>query len=349
MNILPVDADDSLKRIYVNQDLMFAVTDRNVAFVVGKGTGVLKYFRYVDGGGQPIRPPVVLPNHIVFPGQQNLEVYKRLSGELEKSIPLTYTVSSNAVGTENELYFGIDEKGGELADVDVTQTYVPMRWSLLTMGEVRGSPAFYQGVIYLGSGDGGLRAVNPDRTAAWILPGDSYDTGAQILGDVFADDSGVYAASDSGRLLCIDRNSGSLKWQYLAPYPLKTGPIVTATSIYQLVPGVGLAAIDKSKLIVVDPAGQRKVEEVNRTPRWICPEAAQFISEDALFTYVRTDANELWALDRATGQVRYKGTGAHFAGFATNLTDSTIYVATSDGVVYALKPVLQPGSPGYLE
>jgi outer membrane protein assembly factor BamB len=349
MNILPVDDTDTISRLYVAQDLAFAITEKNVAFVLGKSTGVLKYFRYVNGAGRPIGRPVVLPDYVVFPGQSNLEVYKRLGGDLVKSIPLKYTISSNAVGNDDELYMGIDAKGGELADVDVTKVYVPMRWSLLTMGQVTGAPAYYQGVIYVGSGDGGVRAVNFDRTAAWTLDNDSYNTGAQILGDVVAEESGVYAASDSGRLVCIDVDTGLLKWQYFSPNPLTTGPVVTATSVYQLVPELGLAAIDKSKRMVVDPLGQRKVEEMNRTPRWVCAEAVQFVSEDALFTYVRTADNELLALDRQTGQVRYRGTGTHFAAFATNVTDSTIYAATGDGVVYALRPVLQPGSPGYLE
>jgi outer membrane protein assembly factor BamB len=349
MNILPVDKGDEITRMYVSQDLAFPITKNNVAYVVGKSQGVLKYFRYVNGGGRAIGRPVVLPEYITFTGQSNVEVYKRLGGDLVKSIPLKYTISSDAVGSGDDLFMGIDTNGGELADIVLSRDYVPVRWTLLSFGEVTGSPALYQGVIYMGSGDGGIRAVNTDRTAAWSLDHDSYDTGKQILGDVSADDSGVYAASDSGRLVCVDINSGLLKWQYLAPYPLKSGPVVTATSIYQMVPEVGLAAIDKSKLIVVDPTGRRKVEEMNRTPRWVCADAAQFVSEDAHFTYVRTTDDELWALDRETGQVRYKGTGAHFAAFATNVTDSTIYVATGDGVVYALKPVLQAGSPGYLE
>jgi hypothetical protein len=34
---------------------------------------------------------------------------------------------------------------------------------------------------------------------------------------------------------------------------------------------------------------------------------------------------------------------------ATNITDSNIYAATEDGVIFAFKPVLEPGTPGYLD
>jgi outer membrane protein assembly factor BamB len=75
----------------------------------------------------------------------------------------------------------------------------------------------------------------------------------------------------------------------------------------------------------------------------------QFVSEDGDLTYVSTGDGELWAVDSATGDVRYRGKGAKFSVICTNITDSTIYAATADGVVYAIKPALRPGSPGYVD
>jgi outer membrane protein assembly factor BamB len=349
MNILPLDKHDAVARIYVQDDLLLAVTGNNVVYVVNRSTGTLKYFRYIDGGGRAIGAPVVLDQAIVYPGQASLEVFNRASGDFMKSIPFGFTISSNAASNGTELYFGADVSGGELIDADIAPVYVPIRWRLLAFGEVRGAPAFYDGVVYFGSGDGGIRAVNSDRSPAWQLDSDSYATGGQIFGEVSADDSGVYAASDSGRLICLDRDSGRLKWQYLAPQALKTGPVVTGASVYQLVPMLGLAAFDKTQLMPVDPEGRRKIEVMNRTPRWIFPQAVHFAAEDRQFVYVRTDDGQLIALDRVTGQVRYNGVDAHFAATAVNTSDGTIYAATADGVIYSLKSVLQPGNPGYLD
>lgn len=348
MNILPVDNGDWINRIHVERNLVFVATPNNVFYVLDKPTGVLKYFRYVNGGGRQVGTPVVMTNYIVYPGQSNLEVYKP-NGEFVKSIPVGFTISSDAAARGDEVYFGADLAGGELADVDVSVDYRPVRWRLMTFGEIRGAPALYNDVIFVGSGDGGVRAVNPDRTASWALKGDVYNTDGHVFGDIVADESGVYAASNSGRLVCIDRNSGTLKWQYIAPAALVTGPVVTATSVYQYVPGIGLAALDKSDLIAVDPDGRRKMETQIRTPRWISSDAVQFVAEDALFTYIRTVTGELWALDHQTGQVRYRGNGVHFAALATNVNDNIIYAAMRDGVVYAIRPALQPGSPGYLQ
>lgn len=347
LDTVPLDKGDQVNRLYIKDDAVLAVTPGNVVYTVDKQTGVLKYFSYVDGGGRPIGAPIELPDYMVYPAQSTLEVYKRHDGDLYRSVPIKLTISSNGVGEGNDVYIGVDRGGGEIVDVDITEPYVPVRWSLLTFGEVRGSPAYYQSVIYIGSADGGVRAVNPDRTALWPLDHDAFFTGGQILGDIAADDAGVYAASLSGRLVCLDRNSGKLRWQYFAPVGLNTGPIVTHTTIYQLVPDTGLAAIDKSDLMAVDPEGRRKIEQLNRTPRWVCPEAAQFVAEDRLFTYVRSTTGQLLALDRDTGQIRYRSARA-FTAISTNTATATIYAATADGTIYAIKPALEPGNPGYL-
>jgi outer membrane protein assembly factor BamB len=344
---LPVDNDDAVGRVYVDHDLVLACTNRNVVYVVNKSTGVLQFFNYVHSG-TAIGRPVVLANELVYPALSSLEIYKRHGGEFEKSIPLDYSLSSDAIGVENDLYFGIDESSGEMVDYDASLDYHNMRWALMTFGLVQGAPAFYDGVIFVGSGDGTVRAVNTDRTGLWSLDNDAYQTDGAILGDIKADDSGVYAASMSGRLVCLDHINGKLKWQYIAPRGLQTGPIVTNDTIYQLVPDNGLAAIDKNKKIDLDAEGRHKIDEANRTPRWICPEAKQFLAQDDLFTYASSGNHALLILDKDTGRVRYRGL-SNLVAFSTNPDDNTIYAVSSDGFLYALKPILRQGSPGYLE
>jgi hypothetical protein len=73
------------------------------------------------------------------------------------------------------------------------------------------------------------------------------------------------------------------------------------------------------------------------------------VTEDRLFTFVRSGDGQLLALDRLTGAVHFNGGGVHFTAIATDLADDAIYGVNADGNLYALKPVLQPGSPGYLQ
>jgi outer membrane protein assembly factor BamB len=346
---LPLDKSDAVNKLWVQQDLVLACTPNNAVYAVNKTNGTVGSINYVNGGGREIRSPLVLPRHMVFVGQSNLEIYNRVGGAYQRSIRLPFTISSNAVGYQDDVFFGADVNGGELIDVTLTTTYVPVRWRLVMHGEVSGSPGLHSGTLYAGSTDGGVYAINLDRTPLWNLDHDRFDTGAEVVGDIRADDDGVYAASDGGRLVCLSRTTGVLKWQYLSPHRLPVGPDVTRTSVYQFIPGTGLAAISKDDPMAVDDAGRRKVQAVNRVPRWISTDAAQFVAEDRLLTYVLTTDHQLWALDRLTGEVRYRGNGAHFAAAAVNTADDTIYAVTPDGELYALKSNLHPGSAGYLE
>ncbi|HUB26731.1 MAG TPA: PQQ-binding-like beta-propeller repeat protein [Tepidisphaeraceae bacterium] len=362
-NSLPLDKGDSISRVYVMQDLVLAVSENNVVYVINKSDGVVRFINYVDGGGRAIGKPLVLADRIIYPAQTTLQVYNRRTGDFIRSVDLGFTISSGIVSEDDQLYMGADLGGGELANVDLSRTYVPVRWKLLVFGEVSGAPALYDNIIYVGSGDGGVRAVTPDRTAMWPLEHDAFFTGGPIVGDIQVDDAGVYAASASGRLVCLDRNTGQIApsidprtdklntggWQYFAPNPLRTGPVVTPTMVYQQVPDVGMVAIDKVKLIPVDPDGRHRISEINRTPQWISPDAAQFVSENRRFTFVGSADQELLALDKGNGAIRYRSDGTHFAAMASNLTDSLIYASAADGTIVALRPVLQPGSPGYIQ
>lgn len=350
MEVLPVDKGDSVTRLCLSQqDVVQALTPKNVVYTVNKTTGVLNYYNYVNGNGRELFTPVVLPLHIVYMGQSNLEIYKRTTGVFEKSVPLPFAISSDAVGERTELYMGADRQGGELVNIDITRDYVPVVWSLLMEGEVRGAPALYHNAIYVASSNGGIYAVGLDRNALWDLNRDRFDTGGAIRGDVKVDDEGVYVASASGRLICLNSATGRMKWQYIAPHNLEVGPVVTRTSVYEIVPELGLVAISKSTTIAVDPAGKRLVQEMNRSPRWTCAQAVQFVAEDRSYVYVRTANNELWALDRVTGQVRFRGQGTHFSAIATNTIDNLIYAVTDEGVIYCVKPELGPGSPGFVQ
>jgi outer membrane protein assembly factor BamB len=347
-DILPLAAKNVVSRIYVDQDLVTALTPTNFVYAISKTDGVLKHFEEVESI-DPIGKPVILPGRMIYTTPTTLEIFNRADGKFIKSTKLDLAISSGAVGIGSDLFFGIDLDGGELTAIDLTSPYVPVLWRMIAHGEIRGTPALYQGTLYLGTSDGGVYAVNTDRTPLWGLDYDRYDTGGPVVGDVKADDEGVYASSVSGRLVCLDRNSGRLKWQYLAAEPLQTGPVVTRTGVYQLVPGLGLVALDKTHPIVVDTATRHKTEQTNREQRWNCPEAKQFICEDRLLVYVLVNDGSIWALDRLTGQVRGRSTGLKFAAIATNAADEMIYASTADGVVYALKPFLRPGAPGYLD
>ena len=218
--------------------------------------------------------------------------------------------------------------------VDVKRPYSPAQWELQTGGAVSCTPAFYGGVLYAGSDDGRVYAMTPDRVAAWGSNHGHFDTRGPIRGDITAEKSGVYVASADSKLYCLDPRDGKIRWQYYAQATLNASPNVTASSVYIHVNGRGLVALDKAE------------GKFNRDARWICPEATQFLAEDAGHCYARGRDNSILALDKKTGEIKFRSQRKDFVAFATNTVDGMIYGATETGQVVAVVAVLTHGEVG---
>src|SRR5207237_4824660 len=127
------------------------------------------------------------------------------------------------------------------------------------------------------------------------------------------------------------------KWVYFGGEPLNIAPVVTADSIYQAVPHVGVAAVDKS------------TGDYDRRPRWLVKGTSQFLSEDEQNVYLRSTENQIVAVDKKSGQEKFRSTRKDLRLFATNLKpDGMIYAAALNGDVYAIRPVLRAGTVGEL-
>ncbi len=247
-------------------------------------------------------------------------------------------------------YVGMDFKLGCLAQVDVTQDILPVQWTFLTFGTVDGPVAVSENVVYCASEDGSVRACQEDRTPFWpLLPDSTFSAGSKIVSGVAVDGRSCYFATTGGKLYCLDKNTGRLRWQYFAGVDLSYGPQVTDTAVYQFVPGSGLVAIDKTTKMTIDNQ-ESGVEEPFHNPRWTLPGAGRILAEDAQFVYVvlgrPREVRGLAAVDKVTGAVAF-ATHRRDLVFVTSDPKGTLfYGITRGGLVVAMKPVVNPGSYG---
>lgn len=325
---------NSLTRLYLSDTNLYAITSGFESYVLTRAGGSLQGIHVVDATGGVLREPVILQDKVVYPTGTTLEVYD-LQGQRLRSIGLQYPTRSRGLGSGNMVYIGIDyPQYGRLAAIDVTRDYGVTRWELQTRGAVSAKPAMFDNVLFIGSEDGRVYAVDVDRNPIWPLEGSVFVTGGRITADLKADDFGVYVASGDSKLYCIDRNTGRTKWQYFAGNALAVSPIVTADSVYQYVEGEGVVAIDKT-------AGK-----FNREVRWKVEDASQFLSADDKYVYLRKRGNRIIAVDKATGEEKFASEGRDFDLFVSNQKDNIIYAAKKSGLVVAIKPVLVPGTVG---
>ena len=82
-------------------------------------------------------------------------------------------------------------------------------WRVQTGGTVRSTPALANGVLYAGSGDGNLYALDARSGAIrW-----KYDAGARITSRVVASGANVYFQTHAGKVVAVNAADGTLHWQ----------------------------------------------------------------------------------------------------------------------------------------
>ena len=351
---LALKGDDQIDRVFAMGDLVIAYTKSQQAYVVNRGSGLIRFSaRITDSKVTPMKP-VLLKERIVFPTVSTLEIY-RLDGRHQLSYPTKHSLRTNAAAQPNgnRLFVGVDVPNiagtlgsGRVVCYEISSTVaagapqgVRQVWELMSDrgAAIDSAPAVVADVLYVGFTDGWVYPVNVEsRQSIWATSqGAQFRTFGSIQADVRADENGVYVASTDMKFYCLDRNNGNTKWDYHAGVALRQAPEVSATTVYLPVSGRGLLAFDKA-------TGPK-----NGQPRWTYGDGIKLLSEDEKFSYVLRKDNAIVALDKATGQVAFQNQRRDLVAFATNTKgDGLIYAGTRDGQLLAIAPVLKPGFMG---
>jgi outer membrane protein assembly factor BamB len=330
--------------IFLNDDKIFVYRADNYCVWVQRNSGVLTAITEIAKPRDRVFAPVTLPDRVVFPSNTQIEVYDR-KGKLMHKNPTRYATASGAAGDAKTLFIGEEHpRGGRLMAIDTEPMDVPRTpiWELQTHkgSAFAAAPVFFQGLVFAGSNDGGIYALRAEsRDGLWPGLDDGYfPTGGEILADLAADKDGVYAASVDGKLYCLNLNTGRINWVYHAGRALReeSDPVVTLNFVYIYVPTIGLVCIDK--------AGKQEV----RRAKWTIENAIQFLSSDEKNAYLRTNDNSIIAVEKSTGQVKFKSERKDFVAFAVNthVKDTSIYALAADGTLHCIRPVLKPGVIG---
>jgi outer membrane protein assembly factor BamB len=149
-----------------------------------------------------------------------------------------------------------------------------------------------------------------------------FDAPSAVIGPVVHDATSLYFACRDTCVYRIELSSGKLLWKYQTQGVLDTAPQLGSKLVYQCVPGMGLAAIDKQtgKLL------------------WQVKDGAGMLSESGDKTYVITKDGHLVAMDSAKAKQLYSVNIAMPIKYAANTADSKIYIADAEGRIACLEP-----------
>lgn len=334
--------NDSVTSLHVRDDGLYVYTDGGVVRVLGDQGRQLWGATIASGAGGQLLPPVLLKDRVAIPTRSTFELFDRYGTPL-KSLDARFFISTKAVGDGlNNIYVGGNFGGSSRAvavqiPADVSKFFYPTRWELLLpRGGIIAAPALMGDAVYVASGDGEVHAIaTRDREPLWAITENTFKTGGPVRGDLAVDATTLYVASGDSKLYALNRNTGRIQWQFFSGVALEEGPTLTKDMVFQFVPGAGIAAFSKTE------------GPFNRRPVWLLAGAKQFLSSDDSNVYVLTDDNYILAVDKASGEFKFKSRRNDFSVYAVNTRgDGTVYASTKRGRVVAVKPVLRPGGTG---
>jgi len=354
---------DTVTSLHVREGAIFAYTRTGRVAALGRDTGSIQYWVTVKSGGNKLHPPIVMDQRltfkrsisnpkykeadrweaieavpVVFPSVTTLEIYDRVKGTFVASVDLKSAIRSDAVGANGTVYLGgAYRTGARGAALDITQPYVAVKWEVMfPEGSISASPALRGDTVYFAGENGSVIAVTAaDRRPVWPLSGSAFQTGGAIVADLAVDDDTLYVSSTDTKLYALNNKNGKIRWQYHAGAALRTPPAVTSDTVYQFIPGIGLASLAKAQ------------GAFDRRPTWIAEDCTQFLAQDERNAYLRRRDGAVVARDKKTGQMKF-ASHRHNEVFATNTSkeDGVVYAATKAGRILAIKPVLKPGVVG---
>ncbi len=208
--------------------------------------------------------------------------------------------------------------GGNVNAVSISLTGA-VKTLLATGGPIESSPAVANGVIYVGSRDGNLYAIDATSGAKrW-----EFKTGSWIESSPAIVNNIVYIGSNDGNLYALDASTGKKLWQYQGRYPIKSSPAIAGNMVY--------VGSDDYNVYALDASTGREIWRV---------EAGDVVSSspviaNGLVFFGSWDAN-FYALDAKSGRLHLRMPATRSVTSSPIVVGDTIYLSNSQGLLLAI-------------
>ncbi|GAB3440167.1 caspase, EACC1-associated type [Actinophytocola sediminis] len=258
----------------------------------------------------------VLASNTVHPRPLGQEVQRRAAPatRLSRRHLLTGAAGVGAVAALGFL-------GREVFSDDHTVVPGEEKWRFSTRGAVSSTPAVAAGVVYVGSDDGNLYAVDVASGQQRWQP---YPLGGMARSSPVVAAGVVYVGSDSGNLFAIDAASGEPRWRR----PLHTegalgwsSPVLAGGSVYVGSEDQHLYAVDAG-------SGEQHWRFPARGTIW-GPAVADGV------VYLGSADHHLYAVDTTTGEERWSFQ-ADDVVWRPAVADGVVYFGSDDRNLYAV-------------
>jgi outer membrane protein assembly factor BamB len=194
------------------------------------------------------------------------------------------------------------------------------------------SPAIVDGVIYFGTGEGVLYALDAETgTARW-----TFETADTIHSSPAVADGTVYFGNMESRLYAVDADTGEPRWHYQAgtdsnsfnQHGLQSSPAVANGRVY-------IGGRDGG-VHVVDAQTGEAVWKFDTSMSWVLGSPA--VAGNSIY-FGTSDTSKLYAVDATTGEPLFSTSSETCIFSSPAIVGETVYVGTCGGVLFAIDAV----------
>jgi len=178
-----------------------------------------------------------------------------------------------------------------------------VRWEFKTGGRIVSSPVVARGVVYIGSDDHFLHAIDA-ATGREIW---KFQTAASVSSTAAVANGSVYFLSLDGNAYSVDEQQGKLNWKFATEGESR----MSAASLYGLAPSL----------------------EVKPDP-WDFFTSSPIVDADQV--YFGSGDHNIYALDARTGKLSWKYRAGDAVHSSPAIANGILYIGCWDGAIYAL-------------
>jgi len=314
-NKLPMWKSETLERLFLLGNHVYALSGRNFMVSVNKENGKVIFSRSVAPVGLPVLGLELYNNELLSIIGGNLVEMNPESGADTSVNRLGFAVVCPAAWNSSYFYLaGADKRVHVLRAEDKVKMFEVAADNESAIVSVVADENF----VVFATKAGNIISIMPDEPRQlW-----KFDAADSIVGPIVRDAGSLFFASKDTNLYMINIYTGKLVWKYQAAAVLDKAPRVAREAVYQYVRGKGLDAIDKKtgKLL------------------WRLPEGIDLLAESGTKTYVMTNIGTMVAMDNKKAEQIYSVNLAGVSVYIANVTDSKIYIADEFGRIACIKP-----------
>jgi outer membrane protein assembly factor BamB len=312
---LPMAKGESLSEMLLCDNRLCALSSGNYLSLLNKADGNMVYADLIAPAGLPLMGLETYNGKLITMVGKNLIVISADSGKDKTTAQIDTPIVCPIV--RNSLFYYITGADKRIRVIRAEDKVKLFEVAADNDSDITSVIAEEKYVIFA-TAAGNVICIAPDKPAKiW-----QFDAPSAVIGPVVRDAASLYFACRDTCVYNIELSSGKLIWKYQTQGILDTAPKIGSKLVYQRVPEMGLAAIDKQTGKLV----------------WQVKDGKGMLSESGDKTFVITKSGVLAAMDRIKAKKLYSINIALPIKYATNTADSRIYIADDEGRIACLEP-----------